>query len=263
MAALEWDVSGSRYFETGVDRGVFFLKDEGSYFSGVPWNGLVSVTVDANNDLAELYFDGKKVFDLVSIGDFSGKITAITYPDELGIGSQGIGQLYGMTVYDQPKRNFGLCWRTKIGNDIDQENHGYKIHVLYDVTAVETETEFSTLADTTSPSLFSWDLVAVPQVIQSFRPTAYVIFDSRKIDPGVWSSLEDLLYGTESTSSTLVTIDTLLDSAVTILIVDNGDDTWSATGPDTLIEMLDGTTFQIQSQTAEYLDVDTYTITSG
>lgn len=208
MSKLLWDQVGERFYEAGLDRGVLYLSDS----SGVAWSGLTSVEEDFGGDsTSPTYFDGVKTRDTPSIGDFSATLTALTYPDEFleyeGSGSFGNGLL----VDNQSPKLFGLSYRSLVGNDIDGSEHGYKIHILYNLTATPESVGNETLNDSPSPANFSWRLSSVPMEARNYRPTAHVIFDSRDLEESMLNGIEDILYGASQSTARLPTINDLVD----------------------------------------------------
>lgn len=268
MAELVWDQLGTRVFETGIDRAVLYSPNHPitvasvQYPSGFAWNGLTEVNVETENAASTpVYFDGVKTFDLIDPGDFSASIKAITYPDEF-IEYDGYSEFVsGMFLDNQPRNTFGLSYRTLLGNDLEGIDFGYKIHLLYNLTAISDSLAYQTVGSNVDPINFGWTITGVPEVIPGFRPTAHLVLDSTKINPTTLLYIEDILYGTNSVNSRLPTMTEVL-SYVTITITDNGDGTWTATGPDYLVSLLDPTTFQIEGANVIYLDSETYTISS-
>lgn len=263
MAKLTWAQVGSRYFETGVDRGVLYLDDR----SGVAWNGLTDVTENLSGDsLESLYFDGEKIGELPQEGSFSGKLTAITYPDEFLEFDGNIFLDNGLLVGNQASKRFHLSYRTLIGNDVDGPEHAYKIHILYNLTAVPSGVEYETIDDSVEPLDFEWDLDAIPEQVPGYRPTAHAIIDSRHLTPEVLADVESILYGTELEDPylpTLAELTTHIAEWGLIIIEDNGDGSWTAHGPDEYFTMLDATTFQITDVNGIYLDSETYEVSSS
>lgn len=259
MTAIAWDEVGTRKYQSGVDRGVLFLTDG----DAVAWNGLVSVEEQATDSSTPYYIDGVKYLDSKSIGDFSATIKAYTYPDEFdeiqGIGGNGSGVLFDK----QGSKTFGLTYRTRIGNDVDLDL-GYKIHLLYNLTVISDAKAYNTIANQVDPITFSWTVNGVPIVVPRFRPTAHIILDTTQLPDGAIEAIEDILYGTDITNPRLLEVEELLDLAdgvaSAIHIVDNGDDTWTATGPATLITMTDESEFQIAEVNSTVVDPDTYSI---
>jgi hypothetical protein len=208
MTALDWDVVGQRFYETGVDRGVLYLPDG----SGIPWNGLTGVVEEFGDyDTTPRYLDGVKYLDDVPFTDFSGTLTALTYPDEFleMEGSLDLGN--GLSVDNQASKQFGLTYRTLVGNDVNGSDHAYKIHILYNLTAVVSDDEHGTLTDVASPLEFSWGLTSTPMSISGYRPTAHIIFDSRYLDPNIIHAIEFILYGGRAADPRLPTVDDFLD----------------------------------------------------
>lgn len=261
MTTLQWDETGERVFEAGVDRGVLYLTDG----SGVAWNGLLGVTEKVSGSSQDaLYFEGVKYGDHVAIGDFAASLKAYTYPDEF-LEFEGLDDVgNGLLVTGQPSGRFGLSYRTKIGNDVEGIDLGYKIHILYNLTATPSDKNYATLTGADAIE-FEWALTAIPGEIPGYRPTAHLILDSRKMNSLLLSDIEDTLYGTDGTEPRLPSISTLvnfIDSWVIIRITDNFDGTWTAEGPDEYITMLEEDLFQITQANAVYLDPFTYRISS-
>ena len=194
MARLQWNQSGQRLYEAGVDRGVLYLNDD----TGIPWDGLVQIVEDSGDTEHEpLYFDGVKYNSPQAVGDFEGTLDAFTYPDEF-LEYEGFVSLgEGLLVDDQPAKQFGLSFRTMVGNDVEGSALGYKLHLIYNLVAVPADITKQTLTEQFSLSPFSWRLTAVPEQIPGFRPTAHVILDSRFLSPEILTEVENILYGTE------------------------------------------------------------------
>lgn len=227
MPVLVWDKVGDRLYETGLDRGVLYLPDG----SAVPWNGLTSIIEKFDKETSPVYYDGMKITDLVVLGDFAATMRAVTYPDEFveieGLGEARRGLFYG----DQRPQSFGLCYRTQIGNDLEGDLSGYKVHILYNLIAIPSEKTYASI--TSDPSLveFEWSITAVPQEVPGFRPTAHLVFDSRKLDPWLLEDLEAKLYGSSSAVAALIPMPELvsfISEWYRVKIVDNGDGTWTA-----------------------------------
>ncbi|MET0786074.1 MAG: hypothetical protein ABWY25_05160 [Paenisporosarcina sp.] len=263
MAALVWDEIGKHFYETGISKGVLYKDD--TY--GVAWNGLTSIEESTSSSVESIHFDGLKINDLITIGDFTAVLRAFTYPDEF-LAYEGILQdQTGFYVTDQPQSRFGLSYQTNVGDDIHGVEGGYKIHLLYNLTAIPAQKLYQTLSEDSSIIEFEWSIRAVPEYIENFRPTAHVIFDSRKLDPYLLEDLESIFYGDENKEPRLPSLKglaTFIRKWDRLIITDNGDGTWTAFSPlEDVIIMIDETTFQIVSDTAVYLDPDTYTIESS
>lgn len=258
MAVLEWDKAGERTFESGLERGVLYLPDG----SAVPWNGLTSIVEKTENKANPIYFDGVKVSDRVTPGDFAATLSAITYPDEF-LELEGLGILTtGVFIGDQHLHTFGLSYRTQIGNDTEGEGIGYKLHVLYNITAVASDKNYSSLTDTPTFTEFEWELTAVPEEVPGLRPSAHLVIDSRNVDPDLLAEVELLLYGTDLIDPTLVPFAELMELVLSyfrVEIIDNKDGTWTAiTDFPGYLTMVSSTEFRLDNVNAVYIRPDTY-----
>lgn len=260
MPVLVWDEPGSRTYETGVDKGVLYLPNG----SGVPWNGLTSIVEVSDKSISPIYYDGKKINELVSFGDFSGRMKAITYPDEF-IEIEGFSKIInGVFLGEQKPQFFGLCYRTRIGNDLGDELVGYKLHILYNLIAIPTDKEYETMSSEPNAMEFEWNITSIMEDVSGFYPTAHVVINSLDVNPLLLQGLEDILYGSTTTVATLPPMDdliTYIKSWYIIQILNNGDGTWTAiSSDDSLIQMLTVDTFEITQVNAVYLDLDTYMV---
>lgn len=200
-------VVGDRVYEGGVDRGVLYTSN----IAGVPWNGLQSIKSSIKNTIEPIYYDGIKINDIADVGDFEGTITAYTYPDEF-IQFEGIlDDDDGRFVTGQGLRRFHLSWCTKVADDLVGTDLGYKLHLLRNVTAIPSVTTFETLSIDVEPPQFEWSLSAIPETITQFRPTPYLVIDSRKIDSTLLSDIEEILYGGPSTDPAFPTLQAIID----------------------------------------------------
>jgi hypothetical protein len=292
MTALTWDKPGERIFQTGVDRGVLYLHDG----TVVVWNGLTSVEEDSEMEVKSSYLDGVKYLETLIPGDFVGKLKAFTYPDEFesvcGVGHVSFDSAappgappgppsppevievsnsgaLGLDFYNQPPKSFNLSYRTIIGDGIDGTEHGYKIHILYNIFAEPDSYSFNTIKGSgAEPIEFGWSLSGTPPTprIKGFRPTLHISIDSTKTPPEILRILEDMLYGTKDSEPHLPTIQEVAELygyLGALIILDHGNGIWSAIDESgTFITMIDSTTFQIDNADATYLDADTYTISS-
>ena len=204
MAILTWDDTGKRLFETGVDRGVLFVMGTSSYNSGVAWNGLTSVTESPSGAEAnDQYADNIKYLSLMSAENFGGTIEAFTYPDEFGACDGIISPSVGLNLGQQGRKQFGLAYRTKVGNDVSGQDFGYKIHLVYGCLATPSEKQYSTINDSPEAMTLSWEFTSTGVVTGSYKPVASLTVDSTVATPAKLKALEDKLYGTASLESTL------------------------------------------------------------
>lgn len=315
MSKLVWKKPGAQRYEDGVDRGVLYLDDG----TGVAWNGLTAVEEDLSDiETTSYYFDGTKYLETRSPGDFSAILRAFTYPDEF-LRFDGYTELNnGVLLGEQPVyERFGLSYRTRVGNDIDGYDHGYKIHVLYNLIAKPENRAYKSLqGGQQTLNDMAWRISGVPEHVQGHRPTVHIIIDTTRLNPYLVQDVEKLLYGEDPyippseeavdggtpSSTNAGTLDSggyidpdttvidgglpglagsgvaspgapaklpplsdlvsLLNTWVMIDIVDNGDGTWTANGPNDFIRMLDSTTFQISGASAIFTDEDTYEIST-
>lgn len=205
MAALTWDETGKRLYETGVRKGVLYVMDNsGTYPEGVAWNGLTAVTESPSGaDSNPLYADDIKYLDLRSAEEFGATIEAYTYPDEFAE-CDGTAELAdGVTIGQQARKSFGLCYRTVLGNDISNDAYGYKLHLIYGATAAPSEKGYQTVNDSPEAITFSWELTTTPVNVTGMKPTAIITIDSTKADPDKLAALEAILYGGENTTARL------------------------------------------------------------
>jgi hypothetical protein len=194
---LTWDKVGERFYETGVDRGVLYIPDvAGVYALGHAWNGLVSVTESPSGaDANPQYADNIKYLNLVSAEEFGGTIEAFTYPDEFGECDGTAMPEEGISLGQQRRKSFGLSYRSKVGNDLDGNDHGYKLHLVYGAMAAPSEKAYSTINDSPSALTFSWTFTTTPVSVAGFKPTATLSIDSTKVSPAALTAIEEALYG--------------------------------------------------------------------
>lgn len=197
MSKIVWDQTGERLYETGVDRGVLYpIQDDGKYSLGVAWNGLTGVTESPSGaEATPLYADNIKYLNLVSAEDFGCTIEAYTYPDEFAECDGSASLLEGVNIGQQDRKVFGLCYRTIVGNDVESNGYGYKLHLIYGCLAAPSEKSYATVNDSPEAITFSWEVSATPVNVTGFKPTACVTIDSTRVDADKLSALEDALYG--------------------------------------------------------------------
>lgn len=204
MAKLVWDNTGERLFETGVDHGVLYVMGSNGYGAGVVWNGLTAVNESPEGgEPTALWADNIKYLNLMSAEEFAGSIEAYTYPDEF-MECDGSAELAtGVVVGQQTRKQFGLSYRTKIGNDVNGTDHGYKLHLVYGCLASPTEKGYETINDSPDAITFSWDFKTTPVNVTGMKPTAHIVIDSTKVDAAKLTAFETTLYGGENTEASL------------------------------------------------------------
>lgn len=199
MAKLVWDQTGERLYETGVDHGVLYpINSEGKYTPGVAWNGLTGVTESPSGaEATDLYADNIKYLSMRSAETYGCTIEAYTYPEEFEQCDGSATLAAGVTIGQQARKVFGFCYRTLIGNDVDGQDHGYKLHLVYGATASPSERAYATVNDSPEAITFSWEVTTTPVNVTDLKPTACITIDSTKADPDCLAALEAVLYGTD------------------------------------------------------------------
>lgn len=202
---LEWDKTGERLYETGVDRGVLYpFAAGGTYGTGVPWNGLSAVNESPSGaEPTALYANNSKYVTLMSAEELGLTIEAYTYPEEFEPcdGSSEISE--GVIIGQQDREHFGFSYRSLIGNDESGNNHGYKLHLVYDCLASPAEKNRSTVNDSPDVSPFSWSVSTTPVSVDGYKPTSMLTLDSTKIPAEKLAIIEEKLYGTADAEPTL------------------------------------------------------------
>lgn len=202
MSKIVWDETGKRTYETGVDHGVLYPQVSGAYPKGVAWNGLTSVNESPSGAEANpQYADNIKYLNLVSAEDFGATIEAFTYPDEWAECDGSAVLTPGVSIGQQTRKTFGLCYRTVLGNDTDGQDHGYKLHLVYNALAKPSEKNYQTVNDSPEAISFSWEITTTPVAITDHKPAACITIDSTKVDTTKLAALETLLYGKDPTTA--------------------------------------------------------------
>lgn len=202
---LVWDATGEHFYETGVDHGVLYqVNSSGAYVDGVVWNGLTKVTEKPSGaDASKLWADNINYLTLYSAEQFAATIEAYTYPDEFEQNDGSATIATGATIGQQTRKGFGLSYRTKIGNDVDGDSKGYKLHLMYGCRAAPSERGYETINDSPQAITFSWEVSTTPVGVTGYEPTALVVIDSTAVDATKLQALEEILYGKDSTAPRL------------------------------------------------------------
>jgi len=205
MSKIVWDKTGEHYYETGTKNGVLYpTKADNGYTGGVAWNGLTAVTESPSGAEANpLYADDIKYLNLISAEDYGATIEAYTYPKEFGA-CDGTAELAdGVTIGQQKRSLFGFCYKTTLGNDVDGNDHGYKLHLVYNALAAPSEKAYESINEDPDAITFSWEISTTPVNVAGYKPTAHLEIDSTKADATKLASLEDILYGSETEEARL------------------------------------------------------------
>jgi len=208
LARITWGDVGQRFYENGVDQGVLYASN---LLFGVPWPGLLSVSESpSGGDAKAYYIDGEKYVQLSGREEFEATINAISSPEEF-LPCDGIVPVQnGLLVTQQPRKTFSMSYRTNVGNDVDGDNHGYKIHLVYNALANPSARNYRSLGSSSDISDYSWKITTLPPTITGYRRTAHMIVDSRYADPTKLASLEDIIYGSDSNDPSLPSPDDLI-----------------------------------------------------
>lgn len=215
MSKLVWDQTGERFYETGVKQGVLYPQGAGgTYPKGVAWNGLTAVTESPSGaETTPVYADDIKYLNLMSAEEFGATIEAYTYPDEFAQCDGSAEIATGVMIGQQARKAFGLSYKTTLGNDVDGNDHGYKLHLIYGGLAAPSEKGYATINDSPEAITFSWEVTTTPVSVSGFKPTACITIDSTKADAAKLKALEDILYGDADTEARLP----LPDEIVTLM----------------------------------------------
>jgi hypothetical protein len=200
MTRLDWNAIGSRFYEIGVDRGVLYVGAD----PGVAWTGLVSVAeTPSGGEPKPYYLDGEKYLNLASSEEFEATITALGAPSQFDICDGRRSIQNGLIATHQPRVPFGFSYRTKIGNDIQGTEHGYKIHLVYNALAGPASRSHTSLGPEANPQTLDWSITTLAPAITGYKPTAHLVVDTRYTDPDVLSAVEDVLYGNDAVNASL------------------------------------------------------------
>lgn len=212
MAKLAWGEAGKRFYETGVSNGVLYVQQKGgTYGQGVAWNGLTQVSESPSGGEANpLYADNYKYLNLMSNEEFGATIEAYTYPDEWKQCDGSAELTKGVTIGQQERKTFGLCYKTIKGNDTEYNDFGYILHLIYGAKASPSEKSYASTNDSPEAITFSWEVTTTPVAVAGHKPTSVLTIDSSSIEPDKLKKLEDALFGTESAEPKLLLPDEVI-----------------------------------------------------
>lgn len=251
MSKLAWDAIGQRFYETGVDHGVLYIPNNaGVYNAGYAWNGLVTITESPSGAEANpQYADNIKYLNLVSAEDFGATIEAFTYPDEFAQCDGTATPQPGVSVGQQPRKSFGLSYRTRLGNDLVGTEYGYKLHLIYGALAAPSEKAYSSINDSPEAITFSWEVTTTPVNVVGHKPTASLTINSTLVDNSALATLEDFLYGTVGTDPSLPPpSDVLAIFAGTVIQVTPLVPTYNSTTKVITIPVVTGVIYEINDE---------------
>lgn len=262
MAQLTWDRVGERFYELGVDRGVLYVDNV-----GYAWNGLVSIDESpTGGDPQPFYLDGEKYLNLAAREEFEATINAYYSPEQFDQCDGVMSPAKGLFASQQRRKSFGLCYRTKIGNDVDGQDHGYKIHIIYNALVAPSKRNRSTIDDNVEVPVLSWPVTTKPVPVPGMMRSAHFVIDSTEAGPNALATVEDLLYGTSSTNPSLPTVQDLIDifaNSEEFVVTDLGNGEWQIDGSVEDISNIGGGLYQITNDTVVPIDADSTEISSA
>ena len=219
---LEWDKSGERLYETGIEKGVLYPISNGQYQKGVAWNGLTAFTESPSGaENTDLYADNIKYLSMQSAETFGGTIEAYMYPDEFAECDGSANVADGVTIGQQTRKGFGFCYRTKVGNDTDGNEHGDKIHIIYGCKCSPSEKNYQTINDSPDAITFSWEVNSTPVNVTNYKPTSCLVIDTTKISEAALTAIEDALYGKNGEDTAATDSKILMPDEVIAIITEN------------------------------------------
>lgn len=205
MSELVWDQTGERLYETGTKKGVLYPQATGgTYPKGYAWNGLSAVTESPSGAEANaIYADDIKYLSLYSAEEFGATIEAYMYPDEFAECDGSAEITKGVSIGQQNRKPFGLSYQTILGNDTENDEHGYKLHLIYGAMAAPSEKSYQSKNDSPAAITMSWELTTTPVEVTGHKPTANITIDSTKADPKALAAIEAVLYGKNGSEARL------------------------------------------------------------
>jgi hypothetical protein len=262
MSRLSWANFGQRYYELGVDRGVLYVDSD----AGVAWSGLVSIAESPSGGGAKpFYIDGYKYLNIADDEEFEAKISAFYSPPEFDE-CDGIKLIQpGLYATQQRRKSFGLSYRTRIANDIDNENYSYKIHIVFNALAEPTDHTYASLDDKNEAPVLAWSITTKPVYIPNVGYVAHLVINASEATPYALNQLEDILYGTDDDPPRLPTgseIAAMFEDAAPLQVLDAGNNIYIISGSGLVVKQLDETQYQITADTVVEIDADTYSISS-
>lgn len=238
MTRLTWE---ARDYEVGADRGVFYPPSG----TGEAWSGLISVKeAPAESTQRIAYQDGGRFVNRQSKGYFAGTVEAYNHPPSF----------YSDILTQRRQKPVGFSYRT-------MTKDYYRLHLVYNAI-------FSPGGQIHQQSIvesYSWDFTTLPIDIPGAKRSSHLVIETSIAYSWVVELIEDILYGTDAEDSRLPLPEEIIEIFETnaiLQIIDHGDGTWTAIGPDDVVYMLDSETFEINWPSAVYIDADSYTVST-
>ena len=239
---LEWDKTGEHFYETGVKQVVLFPMSGSDYGTGVAWNGVTSIEENPSGaDFNAIYADDIKYLNIQGAEEFGATLGAYTYPDEFAECDGEVMPVPGLSIGQQARKPFGLCYRTTIGNDTEGIEYGYKLHLVYGARVTPSSKSYSTINESPEPAEMSWEMNTTPVAVSGMKPTSIIKLDSTKFGAAKMAEIEDILYGTVSSDARLP----LPDEVVAIM----GADIYEITLDKANVTLTEGETITLKATT--------------
>ena len=213
MSKLTWDAAVDRRYETGIDHVVLYPQSStGTYPTGVAWNGVTAMNENPSGaEPTDLYADNIKYLSIRSAEQYGFTIEAYTYPDEFEECDGSASLAEGVTVGQQTRKPFGVSYRTIVGNDPEDNDYGYKLHLVYNSTCSPSARNYASVNDSPEAITFSWECNSTPVAVKNHKPCCTITIDSTKADATKLDQLEALLYGGDNAEAQLPLPDAVID----------------------------------------------------
>ncbi len=209
---LVWDTEGERKYEAGVDHVALYPMVDSKYPKGVAWSGIVGITENPSGAEANpIHADNIKYLNLISAEDFGVTLEALYSPEEFDECDGTSSLTAGITIGQQTRKRFGLAYRTVIGNDADNNEYGYKLHLVYGCIASPSEKGYQTINDSPETLTMSWEIGTTPVDVKGHKPTSTLVINSTKVDKAKLTAFEEILYGSETADARLPLPDEVLE----------------------------------------------------
>lgn len=256
MTRVSWSNPGDKRYELGVDRGVLYVDDQSA-----AWNGLVSIDESpSGGGIRSYYQDGQKYLHIADREEYSANLSAF-YSPELFDKCDGTWSMApGVSVTQQKRKQFGLTYRTKIGNDLNEEL-GHKIHLVYNALATPSSRNYQTKGDSPEAMTMSWSIQTRATSLPGMAPGSHIVIDTTEVGATALSAFEDILYGNEMDHARLPTPAEVADIFEVIFeVIDNLDGTYTISGTDVQVTKLNAILYSVTEDGVVMDNSTTYTI---
>lgn len=199
MAALTWDEESVRQYQTGVDHMVVYPINNGAYPMGYAWDGITAFTESPSGaEATGVYADNIKYLNLVSDEELGATLEALQSPEAFDACDGTASLVAGVKIGQQPRKAFGLAYRTKICDSNGAEK-GYTLHLIWNCLAAPTEKSYSTVNDSPENMTFSWSItttkIPVAGYETTYKPISHMEIVSTEANSTKLTTLETALFG--------------------------------------------------------------------